>query len=221
MAETTGVMIPKTVGIWLQGIEEERGTEAADNAARQFIDTADHYKKELLKTEVLASRVLIAHQAADKLMEMHLDASKLKKDVTCRRGCHECCRMYVALTPSEARLILKTIKARNMEVDWEKLSRQAGKVEDDFYNHIMGEDNKCVFVDEKGSCKIYKMRPLSCRNHLVASPKELCSMETNNKVKKVFSPEIEAMTFAYISLEGLENLSMSDGLLRYKKEEGL
>jgi len=46
-------------------------------------------------------------------------------------------------------------------------------------------------------------------------------MDNNNKVKKLFSPELEALTFAYVRLEGLENLSMADGLLRYRKEEGL
>jgi Fe-S-cluster containining protein len=214
-------MIPATVAQWLQGIEKERGVEASERAALMFMKAADHYKRELLKTPDVSARVLTAHDGADQIMEHHLKTQSLEKKITCRRGCAECCRMFVAVTPSEAKLMLRTIKARNIEVDWEKLSRQAGKKEDDFYNDVMGDDNKCVFLDDKSSCKIYKLRPMSCRNHLVASPKELCSMESSNKVKKVFSPEVEALTFAYLDLEGLENLSMADGLLRYRKEEGL
>ena len=218
------MMVPLTVAVWLQGIEKERGLEAADRASLMFMKATDHYKNELLKNEDVHARVLSAHNGADQVMEHHIktqSSSSTMRKVTCKRGCAECCRMFVAVAPNEAKLILRGAKSRGIKIDWEKLERQSGKKEDDFYTSVMGDDNKCVFLDEKSSCKIYKMRPLSCRNHLVASPKELCVMNNNNKIKKLFSPELEALTFAYVRLEGLENLSMADGLLRYRKEEGL
>jgi Fe-S-cluster containining protein len=211
--------VPMTVAQWLVGIRVNLGEEAYDKTAHDFMRSVDHYKMQLRRAPDAFSRVIMAHDGLDDICQEFIKNQKLDKKITCRRGCAECCRMFVAATPGEVRLILRGVKARNIPIDWDLVQKQAGKTEEDFYTDKMGEDNKCVFLDAKGSCSIYKMRPSSCRMHFVVSAKELCNMVVQNKVKKVFCPEAEALTYALMSVENCGNTNLADMLIKLRGVE--
>jgi Fe-S-cluster containining protein len=212
----TEIRVPVTIAMWLHGIKENYGQDAFETASNKYYVCYQHYKNQLEKITNSMERVVSIHQGIDGLMEYHIKKESLK--ATCRRGCAECCRMFVFASPSEAKFLLRAAKERGMTIDWDRVQKQAGRGEEDFYTSILGEDNKCVFLDENNSCKLYKMRPSSCRTHYVASKKELCIMDVKNKVQKILNPEAEALVHAYIATEGCENVGLADMLLKVRGE---
>lgn len=210
----TSIRVPVTIAKWLAGIRENFGEDAFEVASNKYYYCYQNYKAQLERIADPMVRVVNVHSGVDELMSYHIKKDSLK--ATCKRGCAECCRMFVFASPGEAKFLLRAAKERGIEIDWARVQKQAGKGEDDFYTSVMGEDNKCVFLDDKGSCKLYKLRPSSCRSHYVASKKELCEMNVNNKVQKILNPELEALVHAYITVEGCGNSGLAEMLLKHR-----
>lgn len=142
----------------------------------------------------------------DPLTDLYLEldraaigASK-KHKISCRKGCDACCHMLVALSSVEAERIAQRLWGMS-ESDrtgiLKALSEQAeilASIEKE-----LGEDQEediriaywqkvipCAFLDPKTHlCRIYVVRPISCRTYMVKSPAKLCLSRDNVDVSCV------------------------------------
>lgn len=208
------VILPRTVVTWLSQLQDHFGELESRKQLENYQEIYEKYSSYLRLYTKDDSKILKIYEIADKIMEDHLKLTGLAKRVSCKRGCHECCRMYVAVSPSEVMFILKVIK--NRPLDWEAVLKQARLPEDGYWSSKVGDVNRCVFLDKKGSCSIYKVRPLSCRVHLVVGDKKFCDMKEENIVQKVFCPEAEAFLHAYADDDGGVKLSLPQALLKFR-----
>lgn len=71
--------------------------------------------------------------------------------VTCHRGCDSCCAPGLTVLPVEAEAIARHLEAWGVVVDLDAV-----------------RDDRCVFLDGEGACRIYAARPLLCRTHGLA-----------------------------------------------------
>jgi Fe-S-cluster containining protein len=131
--------------------------------------------------------------------------------VSCKAGCGACCRQLVPLSIFEAEALSEWIKTLPEEqrqalearfdaalvalrdsgmlarltqpLVWEEINEEARMLAVDY----LKERVPCPFlVDE--SCSIHPIRPLICREYLVTSPPEFCSMPTRDTVSPVPIP---------------------------------
>lgn len=73
----------------------------------------------------------------------------------CGRGCHQCCRVDLSVSRVEQQAIqafLQTHPERHREVKQVTSAKVWG-------------DQYCEFLDAKGECSIYELRPVICRSH--------------------------------------------------------
>jgi Fe-S-cluster containining protein len=128
--------------------------------------------------------------------------------VTCAKGCSACCKIQpVPVTPAEAYGLLLLVEAMPEPRRAEILSRfrdcvasvqaaglvetylegrQAASMEEAKANvqHYLDLQLVCPFLDND-ACSIYEIRPFTCREYLVTSPKEFCADPLSFPVKRV------------------------------------
>jgi Fe-S-cluster containining protein len=144
--------------------------------------------------------------------------SKWPGKVSCKKGCHLCCRQNVDISEPEALLIVEFCKKNNIPIRKERLLRQLLY---DIKDLARSEDGWCVFLKGK-ECGIYKVRPLACRKYFVVSPPEMCDVVAfpSEKFKvhiAVFTmPEIEASAFFSV-VDAVKAGRMPQLLLPYSK----
>lgn len=130
-------------------------------------------------------------------------AGRLEKtgaQVSCSEGCSACCRQLVLISPLE-RLAIQDYLIHNPELAEKSASRsrwwlgettkavgsqlEALRAAEGYLDPLPGGELElavwnlqlpCVFLDEGGRCRIYPVRPFSCREHLVITPPALCSL---------------------------------------------
>lgn len=140
-----------------------------------------------------------------------------KKEITCKKGCSFCCYLNVDITSEEAELLLAYADEFELPIDLEKLERQSKFRETNWIEQKFS-DRKCIFLSDKGECNAYEVRPLSCRNHLVASNPKNCDTNEHNgaRIKKVNIWQVELITSAILTIS--ETGNMATMLLKAKKE---
>ena len=74
--------------------------------------------------------------------------------VTCAEGCHSCCHPSLTLSEVEARLISAHLQAHP------SLRQRTLKLERDNPH----DGARCAFLNERGRCEIYEVRPVVCRS---------------------------------------------------------
>ena len=187
-----------------------------------FIDTLNPSKKNIVikqlnnyistmgEMEKVSSPIDLSkalNQNVDEFMEEKESyiKAKLNKDISCSIGCDFCCYSDVTISLFEALAIVDYCNLNNIEIDIDKLKSQADKED---WDEVKYADRKCVFLDSKSRCKIYDVRPNSCRKYCVVSSPEKCNQESNygGKVERVISLESELITSASF------NITESDGL---------
>ncbi|SCK49445.1 Predicted Fe-S-cluster oxidoreductase [Variovorax sp. HW608] len=96
------------------------------------------------------------------------------RQVQCKRGCAACCKIHVSITLAEASLLLIAAEQKRIELDWDKVERQAehGLAT---WKELPPGDRRCVFLNEKDECRAYEHRPAACRKYLVASDPKNCN----------------------------------------------
>jgi len=109
---------------------------------------------------------LVADAAENELQRCQ-DAEEVKA-IACAAGCGTCCSVNVAVLFPEAVAIYQYLYK-----EWEQpeLDRLKTKL-DDLYAATRWLDDEeriamrrsCVFLDERGSCSVYSVRPLLCRS---------------------------------------------------------
>jgi Fe-S-cluster containining protein len=117
-------------------------------------------------------------------------------EVSCKKGCSACCHMEVEITTFEADILRARIDD-GFAIDRDRLLRQAGRsLQDPKWRDGMSSiDNRCVFLDGKGSCGIYEDRPVMCRRHSVTSPAKNCESIDAGVVIRYF-PKVDLLISA-------------------------
>jgi Fe-S-cluster containining protein len=158
----------------------------------------------------LIELVPLANSLADAVTGMAEQAvEKQGEKISCKKGCAACCRTMVPISQVEARRLHELVnglpEARRFQIlarfaDVLRRLDQAGlleklrtrdqwtdadykKIDVQFFAQAIG----CPFLEDE-SCSIYADRPVNCREFLVTSPAEKCSLPTNEEVRIVKLP---------------------------------
>lgn len=148
------------------------------------------------------------HCAVDERIEEMLTTSPHAKDVKCAKGCAACCQLNVDITAKEAQLLAHWMGEQGIEIDEQKLERQAA-ASPATWNQLAIEDRRCVFLGEDRACKVYEHRPGACRKYLVATDPEFCDSvrHPNHEVGILFDMEAELMQAAALKAHGVGSLA--------------
>src|SRR6185369_16712707 len=132
--------------------------------------------------------------------------------VSCAKGCCGCCHYEIEVTTDEAALLADAVQA-GCAVDRERLNVQAAREpRSPKWFEFWSPDNRCVFLDANGSCRIYDYRPASCRKHLVTTPPEACTT-AGGSVTPIQMLLVEVLLSAALSIPGTSFASLSKLLL--------
>lgn len=107
------------------------------------------------------------YSAIDKLLK-----EKFKGEVSCKKGCHLCCRQNVDISYSEGKVIAAFCEKHNIEIPKKYLEEQ---LKYGWREMAYQEVGWCTFL-KSGECSIYAARPLACRKYFVVSPPEMCDV---------------------------------------------
>ena len=167
----------------------------------------DKYTAKLEGVNAGADRARALHQLLDQALQ-----SAAHIPVSCRKGCSGCCHYEIEITQDEAALLAAVVWG-GVDVDYDRLAKQAARERKSAeWSNILRPENRCVFLDTDGACRVYEHRPSACRRHLVTSPAEACSTP-GQPVAPVEVLLAEILLSAALSLEGVTYASLSKMLL--------
>lgn len=147
----------------------------------EIIGGLEHYVRELRRSEreqhpSVGGRAVGAYHA----MTVWLEPANIRPPagltVQCRSGCASCCRLMITVFPDEAALAVLAARDAGIELDREKLQRQALAATVDEWRGLSREDRTCVFLRDE-QCSIYEYRPAACRKYMVVTPPEFCDTD--------------------------------------------
>jgi Fe-S-cluster containining protein len=173
-------------------------------------DCFEHYRKEWARIgRKEPERVAFTiHEAIDDSMGRMLATSEHAPDVQCRKGCAACCHVHVDAFRHEVALLRLVAKAEGIKIDYARLERQATK-NADTWRELAPEDQRCVFLADDRTCRVYEHRPGNCRKYLVVTDPDLCDMvkHPGGKVGIIFSIEAEIEHSAAMTVYGAGNMA--------------
>ena len=149
----------------------------------------------------------VIHAVADAVVAAGVaDAEAAGERLSCRKGCAACCRHLVPVAEVEARRIRDLVAelpeprrsaVRERFAEVRRRLEAAGLLRPLLQPETITEDERgaagvryflqaipCPFLEEE-ACSIYAERPLSCRDYVVTSPPENCSLPTPETVRRV------------------------------------
>ncbi|PLX69375.1 MAG: hypothetical protein C0603_00155 [Denitrovibrio sp.] len=107
---------------------------------------------------------------------LHITDEELAQ-MDCKEGCSTCCKVNVSILDFEAIIIsdflLKTLTNSELEtlkIKMKLLVRDIQSLDED--ERIMS-NKPCAFLNKKGGCSIYPVRPLLCRS-VTSADKQAC-----------------------------------------------
>jgi len=125
-----------------------------------------------------------------------LGSSRVGASVSCRRGCAACCRQLVAVSPPEAFHLAELVEASERREEWTARFESARERLD---SSPLGRALNAPAIDEARAleialayprlqlacpfleneeCSVYEGRPAACREYVVTTPREHCTMPT-------------------------------------------
>lgn len=162
------------------------------------VDTA--MKAMIAKLTPLApgiERGKVAHALIDEQNNLYADVA-----TTCQKGCAYCCHLEVEITEDDAEVVADAIIKGNLAYDKNRLQAQAARANKaDIWLKGAIPDNRCVLLDESGSCRIYEDRPSTCRKHAVFGPAKDCA-ELSETLNVRLIPMNEIILSAHTNIEG-------------------
>jgi Fe-S-cluster containining protein len=179
----------------------------------------DEYKR--MKMENPFDLISVAHTVQKEVQKnidnrVKLSNKEGEHKVSCRQGCSFCCYLWVDITDDEALLLTKYAQENKIDIDYDRLEKQlVDNIEE--FNKLPLQVRRCPFLDNNGSCKVYDVRPTSCRTLNVVSDPKLCdtSIHKGGKVLRLADLESEAMSCA--TTNATESGNMAKMLLQFKK----
>lgn len=130
-----------------------------------------------------------AHDAIDAAMRVVQTTHDQASEIKCRKGCDACCHMNVDVSSCEAQLLAACVKDLHLEVDRDRLRKQAAG-----FHNLPPAERACVFLKE-GACSVYEHRPGACRKLVVVTDPDLCDTikHPGGKVGGLASGEAEVL----------------------------
>ena len=157
-------------------------------------------------------------------------------EISCRPGCTACCHHLVVVSPLEAHALAEYLVAHpetaraiatriprwreqiaahpELRMGLERLNaaegylpdEEGGALELEYFRAVL----PCPFLaPETQLCSVYPVRPFACREHMVVSPPELCTLDMDGVTTA--ETRMEARTVA--NLVGAECYGLPDRLL--------
>ena len=165
-----------------------------------IIEELTRIGNKLLQNEKLTSGEEMTkkyHKELDELIEENWTKNEdQKNNLQCYKGCSTCCSSFVMITDLEANILKDYCKTNDIDIDENLISKQVSRTREN-WNEIDSDDRKCMFLDEKGACKVYDVRPGVCRKHLVISDSAKCGVLGQLKIKdRVNNLNVELLTSA-------------------------
>ena len=149
------------------------------------------YLRKISGVQAAPERALLSQQMLQREIDSHVTS-----EISCRAGCAHCCNQKVSATDEEAELIASYVDENQIFINEGRLRLQANYGEnEDFWRDSTSKVKRCAFLNDKNSCKIYSVRPMSCRKYLVTSQPTFCASEPD-RVEHFVVPEAELMTVA-------------------------
>lgn len=190
--------------------------EQSDEAHKEVIlEAFVHYVKQIKSNRSHPDPAGVAagvHDAVDKSVEFTKKTHPKASEISCRQGCSHCCHLHVGITLPEAELLVRYAESQAIEIDEEKLQKQAGR-NLRAWRDLHKEERACVFLQDD-SCSVYEHRPTACRKLHVVTPPEHCDavLLHGMKVGRLASVEAEIIFSASMSMQ--TQGSMADMLLK-------
>lgn len=173
------------------------------------------HKRDHAQPEGMAAGV---HGVVDDLVGELVATDPAAPGIKCHRGCSHCCRIAVTITQPEARLLHFAARAAGIELDRDKLKRQALHTVADWHQ-LPAADSACVFLDQMGSCKVYEHRPAVCRKYFALSEPELCDVAEHPKEQVLNFVSLKAEIVASAAMAVFESGTMPAMLLKHQSPE--
>lgn len=189
-----------------------KGATASMNDRDRYLarDCFEHWRRECkrIAPEAPERVAYTVHEIIDERMARMLATSTHGPDVQCRKGCAACCHLNVDIFTSEAELLWMVAKEDGIRVDEARLARQAAK-NADTWRELPPEDQRCVFLADDDTCKVYEHRPGACRKYMVKNDPDLCDMHKHpgGKVAIVFDVEAEIVHSAAMTVYGADSMA--------------
>lgn len=184
----------------LTGIIESYSHKLSDldfeSLKRHIESKVNEYQLLLTRTSSGAARGRLVHS----LVEKEISAAAHIR-VSCAKGCGTCCHFEVDITGDDAEVLVDAIEG-GVNIDLARLRGIATRDrKDEIWQKGPVPENRCVFLDDSYSCRVYESRPTSCRKHAVTSPAELCKQieSTNMSVRMI--PMVEVIQSATLNLD--------------------
>lgn len=162
----------------------------------------DHYISEYKRCKSEVGAVNAAHNFNELLQsKIEVALKAYAKPISCQNGCSFCCHTAVDISIDEADLLFQYAQEEQIEIDWDKISRQSQMKGDRDWILLNKEDRKCAFLSASGKCSVYLHRPGMCRKLMVVSDSRLCNMDDNTteKVARVAPAEVEIIACAALT----------------------
>jgi Fe-S-cluster containining protein len=121
---------------------------------------------------------------------------------TCKSGCSACCHIQVTLTDSEADVLVRHLREKDVKLDRSLVLHQFEHGRDNLAHVKMPyEKRACPILGEDGNCRAYEARPLVCRKYMVATPAWMCDMRLSEASGIIVAPGAEGAVSAMMALE--------------------
>jgi len=163
----------------------------------------------LQKLSTPEERVKVIHQEIDNFNRSVFSHPIVKEHSPCKMGCSGCCHTQVSVTDDEALVLFNKIKD-GLKIDVDRLAVQKTAVDDsEAYFKLSYEDRKCIFLDEKGACRVYEDRPSVCRTNAVLGTAEQCDTRGGLKPVRLVKTQQADMVIYAAFLHSKSNGSLS------------
>lgn len=149
-----------------------------------------------------------AHADMDRLLEQDRRSNPGAAAIRCGKGCSHCCNGPVEIWAQEAALLAAQVQAAGLPLDMARLERQSRYSVESWREQPVA-DQACVFLDGDGACRVYEVRPNTCRKLLVTSDPQMCDISRgmHEGIERWFVWEAEMMESAALEVFGLQLLA--------------
>lgn len=178
---------------------------APKEKVNEIYDMLEHYiliySKQIEDNIIAAERAQFFNILVDLAFKnLFKQDPEIEKSISCKAGCFSCCKNLInVITFDEACLLYEYAVQNNIEIPLDKLIKQANHPTLEKWKTLDEEERKCVFLNSEGLCKVYEVRPISCRKALLRSEPDICSSFNPQKISRVVSPICEVIDCAILN----------------------
>lgn len=182
----------------------------------EFLKITETMITHLNKIKDSLERARFVHNVVDEYNQKVFSHPILKELMPCKSGCSGCCHTQVSVTEDEAELLAHNL-SNDLEIDYKILERQAKAGNDSSaFFAIPYNERRCVFLDNKGACKVYKDRPAVCRTNAVVGDAAQCDTSTNSGLGALRLVKTQEADMAIVGAFALSHESGTLPVMLYK-----